>query len=132
MAIFDELKSIGKVLQEAGKIEQYQQILEAQKRLLEMQKELNNSEEKIKNLEEKLRIKESLFYENNCYWVKKDNDQREGPFCSRCWDKNKDTIRMHPLGNPAYGECPECKNRVITTRRNPDPPHAPRARTSYL
>ncbi len=30
MAIFDELKSVGKVLQEAGKIEQYQQILDTQ------------------------------------------------------------------------------------------------------
>ena len=34
MAIFDELKSVAGVLQEAGKIEQYRQILDAQKELL--------------------------------------------------------------------------------------------------
>ena len=37
MTIFDELKSVAGVLQEAGKIEQYWQILGAQKELLEMQ-----------------------------------------------------------------------------------------------
>ena len=42
MAIFDELKSVAGVLQEAGKIEQYRQILDAQKELLEMQKQISD------------------------------------------------------------------------------------------
>lgn len=111
MAIFDELKSIGKVLQEAGKIEQYKQILEALEKLLAMQKKIADLEEENKDLKEKVKTKENLVYENNAYW-KKEGDDKDGPFCSRCWDKNKDLVRIHPMGNPAYSQCPECKNSV--------------------
>jgi len=128
MGVFDDLKSIGKVLQEAGKIEQYKQILETQEKLLEMQKKINDLEEENKELREKLKIKENLFYENNCYWIKKSENQKDGPFCSRCYDKNKDLIRIHPLSDPEYSECPECKNRVITTGRRLEPPRPPPAR----
>jgi len=111
MATFDVLKSIGKILQEAGKIEQYQQILEAQQELLEMQKKIRNLEKEIAELKEKLKIKVNLIYENNEYWISS-KGKKDGPFCSRCWDKNKDLIRMHPALNTAYAICPECKTSV--------------------
>jgi len=113
MTIFDELKSVGKVLQEAGKIEQYKQILETQRDLLEMQKRMQNLERENDELKEKLRIKENVIYENNAYWVKKEDGQKDGPFCSRCWDKDKNLIRIRVLSmNPAFAICPECKNQV--------------------
>jgi predicted nucleotide-binding protein len=46
-------------------------------------------------------------YKNNAYWRKSNND---GPFCTRCWDKNKDKIRMKNDDNVFY-TCPECKTR---------------------
>ena len=118
MAIFDELKSIGKILQEAGKIDQYKQILEILKKLLEMQKGIADLEDENKELKEKLKVKDNLIYENNAYWIIK-KDKKGGPFCSRCWDKNKDLIRIHPKLNPAYSMCPECKNDVQITKDNP-------------
>lgn len=111
MAIFDELKSVGKILQEAGKIEQYQQILEAQRELLEMQKKIQNLEKENIELKEKLKIKESLIFENEAYWIN-NKDKKDGPFCSRCWDVNKDLVRLHSCGNPAYCTCPNCKASV--------------------
>ncbi|MHB9073081.1 MAG: TIR domain-containing protein [Desulfobaccales bacterium] len=50
---------------------------------------------------------EQLEFMNNAYWKKADND---GPFCMRCWDKNKDLIRMSNDNNVFY-HCPECRNR---------------------
>ena len=111
MAIFNELKSIAKVLQEAGKIEQYKQILEILEKLLEMQKRIADLEDQNKELEEKLKVKDSLTYKNNAYWMVK-KDKKDGPFCSRCWDKNKDLIRMHPAADTVYADCPECNNSV--------------------
>ena len=43
MTIFDQIKLVGKVLQEDGKIEQYQQIVDTQQELLEMQKKNKQS-----------------------------------------------------------------------------------------
>ena len=78
MAIFDELKSVAGVLQEAGKIEQYRQILDAQKELLEMQKRISDLESENKSLKEKLEIKDTLIFERNAYWVEKDA-KKDGP-----------------------------------------------------
>lgn len=112
MAIFDELKSIGKVLQEAGKIDLYQQILNVQQQLLEMQNRIASLDKENKELKEKLEIKDSLIFENNAYWLEKD-DKKDGPFCSCCWDNDRKPIRMQPCGNPAYFDCPKCKNKGV-------------------
>lgn len=121
MAIFDELKSVGKILQEAGKIEQYQQILEAQQELLEMQKRIQNLEKENAELKEKLEIKENLIHENNAYWIDKEG-KKDGPFCSRCWDADKKLVRLHPCGNPAYYNCPNCKAGLVKVKPELDPP----------
>ncbi len=121
MAIFDELKSVGKVLQEAGKIEQYKQILETQQELLEMQKNISNLEKENRELNDKLNIKENLKHENNAYWIST-NEKKDGPFCSRCWDVDKNLVRLHPHANPAYYNCPDCKVGSVKVKPELDPP----------
>jgi len=125
MTIFDNLKSVAKVLQEAGKIEQYKQILEAQEKLLEMQKIIADLENENKELRNKLEIKENLVYENNTYWTKRD-DKKDGPYCSCCWDSEKKIIRMHPSGNPAFYYCPNCKGNSVKIDPNYRPPYVSR------
>ena len=105
MGIYETLKSTASVLREADKIEQYRQILDAMEKLLEMQNKLAELEKENKLLKEKLKIKDDLTVSNNAYWLKSNND---GPFCTRCWDKNKELIRM-TYENPYY-RCPECNN----------------------
>jgi len=112
MAIFDELKSIGKILQEAGKIELYGKILKIQEKFLEIQKRLLVLESENKQLKEKLEIKESLIFGDNAYWTK-NGEEKDGPYCSCCWDNDKKTIRMQPTLDPAYFDCPKCRNRNV-------------------
>jgi hypothetical protein len=112
MALFDELKAIGKTLQEAGKIELYGQVLGVQEKLMEIQKRLFTLENENRQLKEKLEIKGSLFFENNAYWTK-EGDNKNGPYCSCCWDNDKKVIHMQPCGNPAYFDCPKCRNHSV-------------------
>jgi len=121
MAIFDALKLAANLYKESGKIEQYKEILEAQEQLLEMQKKIADLESKNRECEEKLKIKENLIYENNAYWINIEG-KKDGPFCSRCWDKDKYLIRMHPTANPASNRCPECKNIFKTGHEDYMPP----------
>lgn len=119
MTLFDDLKSVGRVLQEAGKIEQYNQILEAQKQLLEMQKKIAELEAEKTELREKLKIKQSLVYKNDAYWMQCGDGTEKGPFCPRCWDKNKDLLNMQPsYESSSYSICPECKNS-FQVKHNP-------------
>ena len=76
MAIFDVLKTTAFVLKEANKIEEYQKILDVLEQLLEMQKRISDLETENKELKEKLKIQESLVFENNAYWIKKDGKKR--------------------------------------------------------
>ncbi|TSC94289.1 MAG: hypothetical protein Athens101428_332 [Candidatus Berkelbacteria bacterium Athens1014_28] len=112
MSIFDDLKSIAKVLQEAGKIEQYKQILDAQRDLLEMQKKISDLEKENKQLKEKLQIKAKIIKDKFVYYLENDIN-KENPFCSRCWEKDKEliTLQKNRVGPWDY-LCPECENRV--------------------
>lgn len=123
---FDQIKTIGKVLQEAGKIEQYKQILEVQEQLLAFQKRIIELERENSGLKESLETKKKLEYKNNSYWTK-EGEKDVGPFCSHCWEADHKLIRMHPDGNPAFSSCPHCKNSVQT---DPSwhPPYTPRMR----
>lgn len=112
MSIYDGLKDAAKVLQEAGKIEQYKQILEAQEKMLDMQKKIFDIENENTELKEKLKIKGQLTFRNNAYWMDGDNE----PFCSRCWEKEKIPIHLHPDGNPAYYYCPNCKAESVKVK----------------
>ena len=111
MSIIDELKSVGKVLQEAGKIEQYQQILDAQQKLLEMQREIADLEADNKKLREEFEIKEALIPEGNVYWIKKDNG-KDGPFCTCCWDSEHKLVRLHKNDSSGKVHCPKCNTTV--------------------
>jgi len=121
MSVFDVLKSTIKVLQEAGKIELVQQILDVQQQLLDMQKRIADLENENKDLKEKLRIKENLIYENNAYWINIEG-KKDGPFCSRCWDKDMCLIRLHTCPNPTARICPACKTIVNIEPENYTPP----------
>jgi len=110
--IFEELKLAAKVLKEAGKIEQYKQILETLEKLLEMQKKIIDLENENRKLKGELITKENLIIENNAYWML-ENDKKDGPFCTCCWDAEQKLIRMHPCGNPAFYNCPNCKSGSV-------------------
>jgi hypothetical protein len=103
MGIFDEIRTAAEVLREAGKIEQYKQLLDAQQQLLDMQKNLSDLENENKQLKNELQIKQNIRYEKNAYWMDKD-----GPFCSNCWDYEKKLIRMPSGEFTDFRVCPHC------------------------
>ena len=114
MSMIDGLKTAGKVLHEAGKIEQYEQILDAQQKMLEMQSNIADLIEENKRLKQKLELQTSLSFENNAYWSVTD-EKKDGPFCSRCWDVDKNTVRLTPgVNNRSFSTCPGCSKQFQT------------------
>lgn len=112
MGAYEALKDAALVLKEAGKIEQYRQILETQEKLLDMQKRISELESENLTLKEQISLTASIEHRNNAYWTA--GEKEDGPFCTRCWDVTKKLVRLHPLGNPAFHGCPECKKSVQT------------------
>ena len=113
MGIYDAAKDVANVLKEAGKIKEYQQILELLEDLLNKQKKINDLEEENKVLKEKLTNQEELEFINNAYYKK---STKEGPYCTRCWDKHRNLIRINKIfPNDDFASCPDCNNQVNIT-----------------
>ncbi len=107
MAIFEELKSIGKVFQEAGKIELYQQILDIQGKLLEMQKRIFDLEIENTDLQSVIKQKKKLVHIAEVYYSE-DEDGRRGPYCTKCYDADGKMINMTEWG-VGKKRCPNCE-----------------------
>ncbi len=107
MSIIDDIKSVAKTIQQVDNIELYKKILDVQSEALDLLEKNQELIEENKKLNEKLKIQAELVLKNNSYWI--GDDAKNGPFCSRCWDVEKNLVRLHPCGNPAYYDCPNCK-----------------------
>lgn len=112
MGVFEELKSIGRVLQEAGKIDLYQKILEVQSNLLEYQKEIADLKNQNIELMEKLRMKGKLVYDSKekAYFSEEDSE-RNSPFCPNCWENDNRTIHLSKYiyhDSIIHWKCPKC------------------------
>jgi len=117
MSVLSEVHLIGKALQEAGKIDLYQKLLAILKRDLELQEENQKLKETIKHLSEELQTKGALRFDNNAYFLMLKSGQKEGPFCSACWDSKKTLVRLHDLGDCEC--CPSCRYYGATSKRGP-------------
>jgi len=83
-------------------------LADAKIQMTEIQQVLLEKDDEIKALNQKLNTKEKLQWEQPYYW-RIDGNQKEGPFCQQCYDKNHELIRLQGSNN-GYWECKTCKN----------------------
>lgn len=115
MGIIDEAKSLAKTIQQMDNIELYKKILDIQAEAMDLIEENKNLKQVNEKLRDELKIKEKLEFENNLYWLKENDNERIGPFCTRCWDKEHILMRLHKKDDGwgrIYVVCPECKTQV--------------------
>lgn len=86
--------------------------------LLELKEQLLEIKEENIQLKEKLAQKANfnMVLEQNMYWNQIDNDSKEGPYCSTCWDNHKKDVRLHKVEDSFY--CSVCKEYVSKEHRN--------------
>lgn len=80
--------------------------------LLEENQALKNEIVELKSLE---KVESNIHQKDDAYYLKNDYGEDDGPFCTRCWDKDKSLIRLR-VWQEAYTErfvcdCPECNSR---------------------
>src|SRR5262245_26972185 len=123
MGIIDDVRSVTKVIQQIDNVELYRQILDLQAEIMNLVEDNRKLKSEINSLQDSLRTKESLEFERNAYWKKNQEGARsDGPFCSKCWDRENKTVRMLVMANPQYHQCPSCQLPVNTSGRADDPP----------
>lgn len=121
MSIIDDVRSVTKVIQQIDNVELYRKILDLQAEIMNLVDENRGLKEEIVSLQDAIKTKESLQFQHNSYWTKNpDGSRRDGPFCSKCWDKDKQTVRMLTMGNSQFHQCPSCKTPVNTSGQPAD------------
>jgi hypothetical protein len=56
--------------------------------------ELNSAREKIAGLEKQLALVATIKFEHDAYWCERLDGTLEGPYSTRCWDKEKKLVRF--------------------------------------
>ena len=90
-------KDIVDLLKKGATIEAQEKILELREGAMQIQEENLELKSQLQALKEALHKKEQLKFDGDVYWLE-DDQTKDGPFCSKCFD-NKDTlVRLHEDG----------------------------------
>lgn len=103
MGIIETIKTASEVI---SGIESYS----LKKEMLDLLTVCEELQKENKELREQLEIEESLKFDDGAYW-KEDGD---GPFCSSCWDSDKQLIRTQKHITMNKMVCPKCKSEYKT------------------
>ena len=115
MGLYDATKDALTLIQKADNLELYSKILDIQKQALDLQEENKVLREENQKLKDNSHIKDKLVIKENMYYLK-DSDIEKGPYCTRCWDVDKELVLMHS-DNATNSEyiCPHDKGKVRTS-----------------
>jgi hypothetical protein len=116
MSIVDNIKDIGRVIQQSDNIELYQKILTVQQDALELidklQKKTEENQQLSSDLQKALQIgeiKKGVKKVKNCYYEFDDKGNPiNGPYCPTCLDGDNKIV--HIISITGYRlQCPKCK-----------------------
>lgn len=108
MGIIDSIKTAGTLAKQIGSIEVQQKLIDLQVEALDLIDENRTLKERVATLEGKLKTKKSLQFRKNFYWTTADDGHEEGPFCSHCYDSDRNLIHLHAISNGRDFGCPAC------------------------
>jgi hypothetical protein len=126
MSAIPNYKDVIDLVKKGMTVEAQEKIMELKEGALELQEENLRLREHIRELEGKLAIRERVVWEPPYYWIK-NGDEKDGPYCQHCYDKDAKLIRLQ---NKATGRwyCYICKSGFTDSDYSP-PPSRPRIRS---
>lgn len=81
-----------------------------------VQTELLEAQEQIRKLEAAAKQRAALVWRQPCYWMPRESDGMEEPYCQRCYDKEQKLSRLHEDGRGIY-RCRVCSEYLKTEER---------------
>jgi len=92
-AVFKTLKEGADAIREAKNLELYERMLAVYGDVMELVEKNRELYEANQQLREKFLTKENLSFDGERYWLNREG-QKDGPFCSTCWDIDSKLVRM--------------------------------------
>ena len=113
MGLIDTIKEAAEMAQQLGQIELRSKILDLQTAALEEREERLRLVGQIEQLQKVLDVSDRLSFSDNRYWMENDDGTKDGPFCTRCWDVDRNLVRLHTTGS--ITSCPDrnCPTKLV-------------------
>lgn len=105
MGLYEGIKDVAKVLQQADNIDLYRQLLDLSAQALDMQNMIYQLTIENAELKKKQDLEERIQRHQLLYLTLKD-DADDFFYCSTCWDKDKKLIQMSKSHGVFF--CPHC------------------------
>ena len=107
MGLYDGIKDVAKVMQQADNIELYRKLLELSAQALELQDEVSRLREENAELKKRSNIANRIIrHEEPCITLKDDNVALY--YCSHCWDSVQLLIQLNCHADGTF-HCLHCK-----------------------
>lgn len=106
MGLYEGIKDVARIVQQADNLELYRQLLDLSAQALDMQATINRLTEENAELKKKQSIEERIQRHQELYITLKDEED-DIYYCSHCWDNDRKLIQMQK----SHGECfcPHCQ-----------------------
>ena len=109
MGLYEGIKDVAKIVQQADNVDLYRRLIELSAQALDMQNMINKLSEENAILKKKQDIEERIQRHSELYLTLKNEDSIL--YCSHCWDNERKLIQVSTL-NGLY-QCPHCNLKGI-------------------
>ena len=110
MGIIENAKDAVKLVRKIDNIELYRKILDLQSEAIELIEQSKLKDEKIAKLKKALKIKGKMVCKDSAYYLTDGKGKIiDGPFCTKCFDADQDTIRIVAHTTGGQVKCLKCK-----------------------
>jgi hypothetical protein len=105
--VIELTKDVVRLVKDIQNIELLQKMCDLQNEVFALNDTNRTLREQVTNMERALALRDRLVFEGNFYWLR-DGDKRDGPYCMRCYDREKDARRMVAFDRGNEFGCPSC------------------------
>ena len=113
MGLYEGIKDVAKVVQQADNLELYQRLLDLSAQALDMQAEITRLKNENAELQKKKDIEAQIIRHAQPY-ITIAGDENDIKYCGTCWDSEQKLIQMktvHYYDDYPSLTCNKCKNR---------------------
>jgi phage FluMu protein Com len=107
MGLYEQIKDIAKIVQQADNVDLYLRLLNLGATALDMQEKIAKIKEENNKLKEQLSLQNKVIRHDSLYITLKDNESIF--YCAHCWDSSKQLIQVECNDYNGSFKCPHCK-----------------------
>jgi len=110
MGLYEGIKDVAKIVQQADNIDLYRQLIDLSSQALDMQSEISRLTKEASELRKEKDLEQQIVRNQELYITLKDNPEIR--YCSHCWDSDKKLIQIHCNESGGF-RCPHCQTTGI-------------------